>query len=230
MKIVILSDLHANLEALRAIEESWDKLICLGDLVDYGISPHEIIRFVRENADAVVRGNHDQALANGVDCGCAPPFHALSVATRELMKQVVLHEEMDFLRSIPETHTLNISGVRFYLCHAAPSNHFYEYLDKDSKMEVWKKEAALVDADFILLGHTHQQFVKDTGSMTFINPGSVGLSRDLPGRACYATWNDGNIELKNLRYDVDQCVERLAASPLPENIKEQLEGVIRGVL
>jgi hypothetical protein len=43
------------------------------------------------------------------------------------------------------------------------------------------------------------------------------------------TWNDGNIELKHVRYDVDQCVERLAGSPLPEHIKEELESLIRGV-
>jgi protein phosphatase len=223
MKLLIISDLHAKWEALNAIQENWDRLFCLGDLVDYGTSPHEIIRFVRENMGVAVRGNHDHAVAYDVDCGCAPPFHAMSVATRELMKQMLRPEEIEFLRSLPEEQTVDIEGSRFYLCHAAPTDHLYRYLDKASPDEVWEGEAAVSDADVILIGHTHQQFVKRVGRKWFVNPGSVGLSRDHPGKACYAIWNDGNIELKQVSYDVQKAIERVRGSTLPDEIKIQLE-------
>jgi predicted phosphodiesterase len=76
MRISIISDLHANLTALESIHEPYDLLLCLGDLVDYGPQPREAIHWVRERALRVIRGNHDHALAYGVDCRCAPDVHA----------------------------------------------------------------------------------------------------------------------------------------------------------
>ncbi len=228
MKILILSDLHANPEALRAISESWDKLICLGDLVDYGLAPSEGIEFVRRHADAVVRGNHDHAVGYDADCGCAAPFREMSEATRAVMKQLLCDDELEFLRRLPESLTLEIEGARFYLCHAAPTDHFYRYLDKGLPQEVWQQEAKMVDADYILVGHTHQQFVKSVGNKKFLNPGSVGLSRDNPGKACYAIWKDGNIGLRQIRYDVPRAVERVMNAELPRKIREQLCRVLTG--
>ena len=82
MRIAIISDVHANLAALAAITEPYDLLLCLGDLVDYGPQPREAIRWVRERACKVVRGNHDQALGYDMDCRCAPVMKEASVTTR----------------------------------------------------------------------------------------------------------------------------------------------------
>ncbi|MBI4524838.1 MAG: metallophosphoesterase [Deltaproteobacteria bacterium] len=72
MRVAIISDVHANLATLESIHEPYDLLLCLGDLVDYGPQPREAIQWVRERALKVIRGNHDQALAYGMDCRCAP--------------------------------------------------------------------------------------------------------------------------------------------------------------
>ena len=96
MRIVILSDVHANLAALEAIEEPYDVLLCLGDLVDYGPQPQEAIHWVRERAFTVIRGNHDQALAYDVDCGCAPVMKEASVTTRKWHTQILSAEDKRF--------------------------------------------------------------------------------------------------------------------------------------
>jgi predicted phosphodiesterase len=63
MKIAIISDIHGNLAALEAFpEKTFDQLWCLGELVDYGLRPHQVIQWVRHHATAVIRGNHDQAV------------------------------------------------------------------------------------------------------------------------------------------------------------------------
>ena len=62
MRILLISDVHANIDALQALDERYDQLLCLGDLVDYGPSPREALQFLRERAPRIVRGNHDTAV------------------------------------------------------------------------------------------------------------------------------------------------------------------------
>ena len=66
MRIAIISDVHANLAALESIQEPYDVLLCLGDLIDYGPQPREAVQWVKERSLCVVRGNHDHALAYDV--------------------------------------------------------------------------------------------------------------------------------------------------------------------
>ena len=83
MKILAISDLHANWPALEPVlaAESFDRLLVGGDLVSYGPHPREVVDFVRGHATIVVRGNHDEALAHSVDCRCAPSSKPLAEAT-----------------------------------------------------------------------------------------------------------------------------------------------------
>ncbi len=83
MRYLILTDIHGNIDALQAVKESFDELIALGDLVDYGAAPGEVIDWVRERQPAAVSGNHDFAMATGADCRSSSISYALSVATRE---------------------------------------------------------------------------------------------------------------------------------------------------
>jgi predicted phosphodiesterase len=68
MRYLILTDIHANIDALNAIEEQFDQLLVLGGLVDYGAAPEEAIRWVREKDATVISGNHDFAMATGAEC------------------------------------------------------------------------------------------------------------------------------------------------------------------
>ncbi|MFP4655638.1 MAG: metallophosphoesterase family protein [Methanohalobium sp.] len=71
MKLLIISDIHGNKEALDVVLDTpYDEIICLGDLVDYGPSPHECIELVQQKNIPTIKGNHDNAVASGFDCGC----------------------------------------------------------------------------------------------------------------------------------------------------------------
>lgn len=132
MRILIISDIHANIEALEAIREEYDCFICLGDLVDYGPSPRECIDFIKNNAHAVVRGNHDNAVAFRMDCKCSEAYKLMSVKTRELMWSILGEEEINYLGSLPSNRVLELGGARFFLTHATPTDHLFKYLPPDS--------------------------------------------------------------------------------------------------
>ncbi|WP_333788245.1 metallophosphoesterase family protein, partial [Methanomethylovorans sp.] len=71
MRLLIISDIHGNKEALDAVMAvSHDEVICLGDLVDYGPSPGECIDMLMEQKIPIIMGNHDSAVAFRMDCGC----------------------------------------------------------------------------------------------------------------------------------------------------------------
>lgn len=228
MRILIISDVHANLEALQALDERYDRLICLGDLVDYGPSPQEALQFLRERASYIVRGNHDNAVGYGVDCRCVPPYRELSIATRAYMRQLLDEEELAYLEGLPVNRILELGGARFYLCHATPSDNLFRYLPQNSPEAVWQEEAARVESDFILIGHTHQQFVRPVGPKTFVNPGSLGQPKGVGPLACYAVWEDGQIELKRIPYPYHDTMAKIDQTPLASEIKEKLKWVLEG--
>src|SRR6202007_1221605 len=148
MKILILSDIHANIEALETIKEEYDYLLCLGDLVDYGPSPRECIDFIKNNAHAIVRGNHDNAVAFKVDCRCSEAYKPMSVKTRELMWKILGEEEINYLSSLPSNKVLELGGAKFFLTHATPTDNLFKYIPPDSPDEIWQQEIEGVDADF----------------------------------------------------------------------------------
>jgi predicted phosphodiesterase len=81
VNILIISDVHGNAEALNALNDSYDELWVLGDLVTYGPEPAEIVRQLRQGASLIVRGNHDHAVGYDVDPRCSPKFRAMAEAT-----------------------------------------------------------------------------------------------------------------------------------------------------
>src|ERR1700746_3675262 len=101
MKNVIISDLHANLEALEALPGGYDELWVLGDLVNYGPDPAATIDFVRSRASTVIRGNHDHSVGFAADCGCSPRFRAMAEATRDYTLSVISVADRKYLHDLP---------------------------------------------------------------------------------------------------------------------------------
>ncbi len=226
MKIAIISDLHANLEALLALPRDYDELWVLGDLVNYGPNPAEVIDFVRANASAVVRGNHDNSVAFDVDCRCSPRFRQMAEATGIYGSSVLGPGDKQFLRELPMRIWRTVEGKRFLLCHATPSDPLFEYRPPDSPLWAQAEETS-AGADVILAGHTHLQFVRTFGGRTVANPGSLGQSKSGDYRARYAVWQDGEIRLCALEYPVEATVAKILSLPIRENIKAELASVLR---
>jgi protein phosphatase len=225
MKIVVISDLHGNFDALSALPESGDELWVLGDLVDYGPQPREVVNFVRGHAAAVVRGNHDNAVGFDVDPRCNPHYHEMANATMQFSNAELDEEAKQFLRGLPKTRILERDGKRFLLCHAIPSDPLFGYCPQDS--ERWRQEVESIQADYLLVGHTHTPFIEPVGQTTVVNPGSLGQPKTGKPDACYAVWEDGQFELKQFSYDLERTLERIQHMPVPTGIQRDLATVLR---
>lgn len=225
MRILIASDLHANLEAVRSLPSDYDQLWVLGDIVTYGPDPSEVIQFVREHASLVIRGNHDDAIGYDRDPQCSRPFRRLAEETGRFTMSVVSEQEREFLRGLPLTAGRDIDGVRFFVCHATPGDPLHEYRPADS--DLWATAAAKRCFDILLVGHTHVPFCRTVGTSRVANPGSVGQSKHGGGRACYAIWEDGQLSLESVEYPVAETVAKLRNLPVSPEVKEQLEAVLR---
>jgi putative phosphoesterase len=230
MRILVISDLHANWPALEAVvaAESFDRLFVVGDLVSYGPHPREVVDFVRDRATLVVRGNHDNALTLGVDCRCAPSSKPLAEATRAVHRTLLSAEQREWLGRLPFTALAREGGHTYYAVHASPRNHLFRYtLIPAASDEHVRKQVSNVRADYVLLGHTHFPMLRRAGRRFVVNPGSVGQPRDGDPRAAYAVIENGVATLKRAAYDIERTVSDLRALPLEPAIVEQLSAILR---
>jgi putative phosphoesterase len=221
MKLLILSDMHANWPALEAVlcaEPNHTAIAFCGDVVDYGPNPIECVRWVARNADFTVRGNHDNAVGFDLDCRCMGSFREYSLATRAWHKSILSEADLEFLRNMPTLYTFEWQGRHFRMAHATPQGDLFEYLP----MAEWPERVKDLDEDFVLLGHTHIQGKQKVGRTTVVNPGSVGLARDTEGLACYATFDGEDLALKRIPYDVERTLRALRNSPLSRSVVEGL--------
>jgi len=225
MKIVIISDLHGNLEALTALPKEYDELWVLGDLVNYGPDPAGVVEFVRARASVMVRGNHDHAIGFGKDPRCSQPFREMSRAMMQYTNSVLSDSQKQFLRDLPLTAEREIEGVRLSLCHAVPSDPLFAYCLPDS--DQWIKEVERVNSNILLVGHTHRPFVRQIGTKKIANPGSLGQPKTGRPAACYAVLDGGAIELRSFDYPFEETIRKIDALPINAAIKAGLTSVLR---
>jgi putative phosphoesterase len=225
MRIVIISDIHGNFDALSALQETYDELWVLGDLVNYGPEPSSVIDYVRKKACICVRGNHDHSIGFNEDPRCSAPFREMAEATRRFTDSVLNFGEKHFLRRLPLHIETERAGARFYLCHATPSDPLFGYCEAGS--DQWAIEAATVGADFILVGHTHVPAMRSIGSCVVVNPGSVGQPKGGGPDARYAVWEDGVVELKSYPYPVESAVAKLGKIPIERSVGDELSEILR---
>lgn len=215
MKLLLIADIHANLEALQTVlEVPHDRAICLGDIVDYGPDPDRCIDLLQKKNIPTVRGNHDNAVAFKVDCQCGYKYKHLSVATREYTWEILDRPRIEYLQKLPLLIKEEINGKRIYLTHASPRSMF-EYIKPetpDEEIQSMIDEAAEpVEAEFLAVGHSHIPMNRKLGSLTIINPGSVGQPRDGDIRAGCAVFDTETEEMEFLRleYDIEAVCKKI---------------------
>ncbi|MCB7129435.1 MAG: metallophosphatase family protein [Candidatus Brocadiales bacterium] len=231
MKILIISDIHANIQALSAVrdnEKGVDKIFCLGDLVNYGPNPKEAIETVRKISEKIVRGNHDDAVSGlRDDCCCPPEYSELAEPGKEYTRGVLDEAEKQFLRDLPLVEEVQVDGFKFLLAHGSPGGNNCTFLPPDTSEKVMARELEGVDADFVFIGHTHMPMQMKVGKTVVVNPGSVGFPSGNIPKAAYAVWEDGNIEFKKVDYDISETVKALKGTALQfqhiEVISEKLK-------
>jgi predicted phosphodiesterase len=239
MRILIITDIHANLVALETILEkagTVDAVWCLGDVVGYGADPNECIDLLKEQPElACLLGNHDAAAINMLDIHTFNPEARKSV---EWTRSRLTTESKAFLLERPKT----IIKDNVTLAHGSPRHPVFEYiLDTRSATDNF----TFFETDFCFVGHTHlpvmfaienndymsRLTIPPIGDRTklkpraIINPGSAGQPRDRDPRAAYAIFEpEGNIwESHRVEYDIAAVQARMKKHDLPERHIVRLE-------
>ncbi len=225
MRILIIADLHGNAEALSALPQHYDQLWVLGDLVNYGPNPREIIDFIRSHANLVVRGNHDHAIGFDVDPRCSGSYQTMAAEMGRFTQSVLTAEDKAYLRSLPPSASSEMDGSRFYLCHATPTDPLFAYCPPES--EEWQNEANLVSRGYLLVGHTHLQFHIDVAGQQIVNPGSVGQPKIGLPQACFALFEDGEVSLHSVPYDYEKTIEKIRGLSLSIEVEAGLVSVLQ---
>ena len=239
MRILIISDIHANLTAFDAVLESagdYDEIWCLGDTVGYGPDPNECIERLREQHHLTcLIGNHDAAALGNIDLNS---FNREARSSAHWTKNVLNDESREFLLSLPERAITD----SVTLAHGSPRSPVWEYLlDPVSAVE----NLAYFNTKLCCLGHTHipivfqkpddqaemiGEMIKDGDGLSiegrmFLNPGSVGQPRDHDPRAAYAIYNPETRAWHSHRiaYDVQSVQNRMRKAGLPIRLVQRLE-------
>ena len=243
MRYLVLTDIHANLEALDAClvdarSRGYDKTLVLGDLVGYGADPNAVIERIRSlKPMAIVRGNHDK-VASGLEQ--AEGFNAVARSAAKWTLDVLQPEYREWLAALPEGPIYIDELVE--ICHGSPFNEDAYIFDELDAVRALKTSSR----PLCLFGHTHypvtfelsadafDTLVPTTASVAelwlkegakyLVNPGSVGQPRDGDPRAAYAIVDTRRrcVELLRLTYPVEGAQDKVIRAGLPEVLAQRL--------
>ena len=238
MRILVLSDVHANLAAFQAVLQDaagkWDRIWYLGDLIGYGPNPNECVELLRQQEHMALSGNHDWAALDKLDIG---DFNEEARTAVLWTRSRLTEESFAFLDSLPAKRVEDT----FTLAHASPRHPVWEYiLDYETAVENFEH----FNTPYCLVGHTHvpvliadekgddlfiytptyQETIYLEDTRTIINPGSVGQPRDSDPRAAYALLNieDLTWEFHRVAYPVEETQEQMRDLGLPDALAARL--------
>jgi putative phosphoesterase len=227
MKIALIGDIHANLPALEAvlahveslgIEKIWN----VGDSVGYGPFPDEVIQILRKDDRILsILGNYDRQVLRFKKkrdkwrkSKHPDKYLAFGWAYENLSKK-----NRKYLRFLSREVRMKVRGHRILLTHGSPASD-KEHLYPDTPEERLRELAQMVKADIIIVGHSHQPFVRPIDDVWFINTGSVGRPDDGDPRACYAVLrfqeNELAVQHHRVEYDVERTIAAIHEYKLPE--------------
>ena len=241
MTYLILSDVHANLEALDTVlaaAGTYDHVLMLGDLVGYGANPNEVIERLRALPSVTfIRGNHDKAATRQAS---VEHFNHLAKFAVQWTTDQLTPENFEWLAALP-VGPLAVDEL-IEICHGAPFDedaYIFDELDAVRALKVSTRPLCL-------FGHTHypvtfelssdsfdmvgpaaageMQVQMRNGSKYLVNPGSIGQPRDGDPRAAYAIADTVQlrVELFRLAYPVEETQEKILKAGLPEVLAQRL--------
>ena len=224
MKIGLVSDVHSNLAAFKAVLGDMpkvDQIICTGDLVGYGAEPNEVIRLARSKGIRAVMGNHDYAAATRDVRGFNDRAATAAAWTSDNLKK----ENLDYLASLPTHLEFTVERQKVYVVHGSPRSPLVEYVYSDISNRDLAEIMMGVEAELVMLGHTHVPMERMILGKTVVNPGGVGQPRDRDPRASYAVLkfdDEVKVEFRRAEYDVHVTAEKILAAGLPEELATRL--------
>jgi predicted phosphodiesterase len=252
--ILIISDIHANLAALQAAVADFITQVgepaavwCMGDIVDYGAEPNEVIAMLQEFPTICVAGNHELTVLGQEEVAMFNPDARKSVAWTQ---QHLNADSFTYLRGLPRIITVATDNADFTLAHGSPRDPAWEYL-------LESEEAAdnfiVMETTHGLIGHSHLplyfkmiQLDKQTAGVgralgehddvlkvgnyqtrerLLINPGGLGQPRNGDPRASYIIYDAeaATMRYRRVAYDIKATQAKIRAAKLPERFARRLE-------
>jgi putative phosphoesterase len=243
LNILILSDIHGNTDALKAVLEHanrWDSIWVIGDLVDYGPEPQIVIDMIRDiKPDFILMGNHDYAVAFNVDCRCAPNIHDLSEYTRKYISyRLISRDQIEWLKGLAIKMEKTIEGKKVLAVHGSPRNPLYGYIEPSMSLDeikfaltpsLYALKPRPVERDIVVIGHSHKPMKIYVDNILVINPGSVGQPRDGIPKASYAVFNTEQsvFEIHRVEYDIEKVVGKLRSLKIEDRYMQWLEKILK---
>jgi len=196
LRIGIISDIHGNLPGLEAClrtldDEGVDQIVCLGDLVQFGPYPTEVIDLLQRNNIDTVQGNCDRAVAKGRD-DTGDSFENvhwdnLAFEMLQWTKDQITPEQKRYLKKLPSELRFNVGSRRILCVHGLPGN-ISGSIKQNVSSQVYDYMFSRNSCDILILGHTHEMLLQPRGNRLIINPGSIG-GGTLPEEATVAVLN-----------------------------------------
>ena len=224
MRIGIISDVHSNIDALRAVFQEFaargvEKVICLGDILGLGAHPEECVQFLKEHQSqmlAIIRGNHEDYLLKEI-----PTYNHNNKNLDKLPQEIidlfkwnheqVSNDSIEFLKQLPREKILTIEGHKIFACHypidqLGKYRKFY-YRPNSTQCKLLFKG---INSEIFLFGHTHIRCVAKTHiGEFFINPGSVGCPIGIEAASAgILNISAGKISYEQIDapYDIDRAI------------------------
>jgi predicted phosphodiesterase len=238
MRYIVFSDLHSNLEALKQFQKeiesiSYDKLICLGDIVGYGADPNPCVEWVRSHADLIIAGNHDWGAVEKTDTSYFNPYaYDSCLWTRDQLTE----ENKNFLKSLPLDHEED--GV--YWVHSSPfePEAWHYVISKEEGKRYFRN----FEAPICFVGHSHipvileqmndgevNDYVSDIwdiepGKRYIFNDGSLGQPRDGNPEPSFMIYDseDKTVKVQRFKYDLRVTQDKILESGLFRYLAERL--------
>ena len=244
MRVAFISDIHSNLEALKAVlgeidRENISLIVNLGDLVGYNASPKECVDLIKQRQIISILGNHDRA---ATELKFAEGFNILAYQALVWSSKTLPPEHKQFLENLQHTRML---WDRYLLFHGAPGNPdaYLSFLFQAKKaFNYMRKKTPGVRIGFF--GHTHHRavwqrdvrgkvsrlqmsqddLILDPEHMYLINPGSVGQPRQKQWQASYLVFTNEpeTIQFRSVAYDLLSAQAKIREAQLPEYLAERL--------
>ncbi len=233
----VISDVHANLEALHAVlekieKDNVDRILFLGDSVGYGPNPNECTEELKDRGSVFIAGNHDWAV---VGKNNSTFFNTHAKIAIDWTGEVLTTENRDYLEALPLTAELEEDDI--FLVHGSPYepqkwHYLYSEYDVVDNFSYFKEKICFV-------GHSHVPFIAEysgrgpvifhnniaeikTDCRYIVNTGSIGQPRDGNPEAAYVILRDGSIEIKRTSYDIVLTQNKMKKAGLPSYLIERL--------
>ena len=239
MKVAVLSDIHSNYYAFKACYEDAVKcgaemFIFLGDYVSDLSEPQRTMDLVYEIGSkyptVCLRGNREGYM---LDCECGRSSFIRGSKSGSLLftYEHLRKKDLEFIRGLKISDTIEIEGVRIEVAHAAMDNDRYYFDSNDGHTaDIFPQ----MKCDYLLTGHSHKQYIQQKDGKTIINPGSVGIPQGGTQNPKYALLDieNGSIscQLREVPYDMTDAIRSQFASGLVDYARYWAIGILYDII